>query len=84
MTASNDSLRGKVLAHENLAKYNSWRVGGDAERMYIPADKKDMEQFISGLSVDESVFWLGLGSNLLIRDGGIRGTVINVRAKVKQ
>jgi UDP-N-acetylmuramate dehydrogenase len=84
MTASNDGLRGQVLANESLAKYTSWRVGGDAERMYIPADKDDLEQFISGLSVDEPVFWLGLGSNLLIRDGGIRGTVINVRAKVKQ
>ena len=84
MTASNDGLRGQFLANESLAKYTSWRVGGEAERMYIPADKDDLEQFISGLSVDEPVFWLGLGSNLLIRDGGIRGTVINVRAKVKQ
>lgn len=77
-------LRGRMLLDEKLAKYTSWRVGGKADRMYIPADKLDLQHFIAGLSVDEPVFWLGLGSNLLIRDGGIRGTVINVRGKVKQ
>ena len=84
MKASNSDLRGQLLSNESLAKYTSWRVGGDAERMYIPADKQDLEQFIRHLSVDEPVFWLGLGSNILIRDGGIKGTVINVRGKVKQ
>jgi len=84
MKATNGKLRGQILAHEKLAKYTSWRVGGDAERMYIPADKQDLQQFIASLAVDEQVFWLGLGSNLLIRDGGLRGTVINLRGKVKQ
>ncbi|GAW86637.1 UDP-N-acetylmuramate dehydrogenase [Bathymodiolus platifrons methanotrophic gill symbiont] len=84
MKAPSESLRGLTLSNESLAKYTSWRVGGNAERMYIPADRQDLQQFISGLAVDEPVFWLGLGSNLLIRDGGIRGTVINVRGKVKQ
>ncbi len=84
MKVSNGGLRGQLLSNEKLAKYTSWRVGGDAERMYIPADKQDLQQFIASLAVDEPVFWLGLGSNLLIRDGGIRGMVINVRAKVKQ
>jgi UDP-N-acetylmuramate dehydrogenase len=84
MKASNSDLRGQLLSNESLAKYTSWRVGGDAERMYIPADKQDLEQFISSLSADEPVFWLGLGSNILVRDGGIKGTVINIRSKVKQ
>ncbi|MCK5869943.1 UDP-N-acetylenolpyruvoylglucosamine reductase [Methylococcaceae bacterium CS1] len=84
MKAPSESLRGLTLSNESLAKYTSWRVGGNAERIYIPADRQDLQQFISGLAVDEPVFWLGLGSNLLIRDGGIRGTVINVRGKVKQ
>jgi len=84
MIAPNLNLRGRILLHEKLAKYTSWRVGGEADRMYIPADKQDLQQFITELSIEEPVFWLGLGSNLLIRDGGIRGTVINVRGKVKQ
>ena len=84
MTASNSKLRGQVLLHEKLAKYTSWRVGGEADRMYFPADKRDLQQFIAQLTIDEQVFWLGLGSNILIRDGGIRGTVINIRGKVKQ
>lgn len=84
MKASNGGLRGQTLNNESLAKYTSWRVGGDAERMYIPADKEDLQQFVASLAKDEPVFWLGLGSNLLIRDGGIRGTVINLRGKVKQ
>ena len=84
MKVTNNRLRGQILVHEKLAKYTSWRVGGEADRMYIPADKLDLQQFIGSLSVDEQVFWLGLGSNILIRDGGIRGTVINLRGKVKQ
>ncbi len=84
MSQLKSTLRGQLLKHEILAKYTSWRVGGAAERMYIPADKQDLQQFISGVSAKEQVFWLGLGSNLLIRDGGIQGTVINVRGKVKK
>ncbi|NOR80667.1 MAG: UDP-N-acetylmuramate dehydrogenase [Methyloprofundus sp.] len=84
MKQSHETLRGHMLQNELLARYTSWRVGGVAERMYIPADKQDLQQFIEGLAFDEQVFWLGLGSNLLIRDGGIRGTVINTRGKVKQ
>ncbi len=78
------TLQGQWLAEEALAKYTSWRVGGPAERMYIPADKQDLTQFISGLARTEQVFWLGLGSNLLVRDGGIAGTVVNTRGKLKQ
>ena len=84
MSQLHETLRGQLLEHELLAKYTSWRVGGEAERMYIPADKQDLQQFISGLCVNEQVFWLGLGSNLLIRDGGLQGTVINTRGKIKQ
>ena len=84
MNQSHETLRGQLLKHESLAKYTSWRVGGEAERLYIPADKHDLQQFITDLCVNEPVFWLGLGSNLLIRDGGLQGTVINTRGKVKQ
>ncbi len=85
MTKVNSSaLHGQLLADEKLAKYTSWRVGGAAEQVYIPADKHDLIQFITSLSKNEQVFWLGLGSNLLVRDGGITGTVVNTRGKLKE
>ncbi len=84
MKQMTSQLTGQLLRHETLAKYTSWRVGGVAEKMYIPSDKADLELFIAELNKDEPIFWLGLGSNLLIRDGGLAGTVINTRGKVKQ
>ena len=76
-------LKGTLLNNEPLAKYTSWRVGGPARQMYIPEDKADLIEFIAGLPEGEQLFWIGLGSNLLVRDGGIRGTVINTRSRLK-
>lgn len=78
------SCRGTLLSNEPLAKYTSWRVGGPAQRMYIPEDKADLIEFIGGLAEGEPLYWMGLGSNLLVRDGGIRGTVINTRGRLKE
>ena len=61
-----------------MAKHTSWRVGGPADNFYIPADLDDLQAFLKSIPGDESCLWLGLGSNLLIRDGGYRGTVISV------
>jgi UDP-N-acetylmuramate dehydrogenase len=69
-------LRGRYYFAEPLARHTTWRVGGVADRLYQPADVADLCVFLSRLSTDEPLFWLGLGSNLLVRDGGIRGTVI--------
>ena len=69
-------LRGKLAQRAPLAKYTSWRAGGIAETLYLPADRDDLATFLRQLSVFESVTVLGLGSNVLVRDGGIRGTVI--------
>lgn len=69
-------LRGDQRYHEPLASYTSWRVGGRAERFYRPADRQDLLRFLHTLPVEEPLLWLGLGSNVLIRDGGVRGTVI--------
>ena len=63
---------------EPMAKHTSWRVGGPADNFYIPADLDDLQAFLKSIPGDESCLWLGLGSNLLIRDGGYRGTVISV------
>ncbi len=77
MTAS--AFKGEMLYQEPLSRYTSWRVGGPARRMYRPADSDDLVQFMQSLPDDEPLLWLGLGSNLLIRDGGFDGTVILTR-----
>jgi UDP-N-acetylmuramate dehydrogenase len=69
-------LRGVLKQHEPLSRHTTWRIGGPADRYYQPADVEDLAQFIAQLPPEEPLFWLGLGSNLLVRDGGIRGTVI--------
>jgi UDP-N-acetylmuramate dehydrogenase len=77
MTATEQPLlRGEVRLDEPLRRYNTWRVGGAARQMYLPADAEDLALFLAGLPPQEPLLWLGLGSNLLIRDGGFRGTVI--------
>ena len=69
-------LRGELCRDEPMSRHTSWRVGGPARTYYRPADLEDLAVFLSGLPADEDVIWLGLGSNLLVRDGGIPGTVI--------
>ena len=69
-------LRGTLLMNEPMARHTTWRVGGLAERYYQPADIADLAQFLQQLPPEESLYWIGLGSNLLVRDGGILGTVI--------
>lgn len=69
-------LKGELRTNEPLARYNSWRVGGRADRVYIPAHLEDLSEFMQQLAPSEPLYVLGLGSNVLVRDGGIRGTVI--------
>jgi len=78
------AIKGTLLNNEPLAKYTSWRVGGPAQHLYIPENKADLIEFIAGLPAGEPLYWMGLGSNLLVRDGGIRGTVINTRGRLKE
>lgn len=70
------AMQGVLLDNEPMARHTTWRVGGPAARYYQPADINDLAQFLARLSLDEPLLWVGLGSNLLVRDGGIRGTVI--------
>ncbi|TSA15717.1 MAG: UDP-N-acetylmuramate dehydrogenase [Betaproteobacteria bacterium] len=70
------TLRGRLLANEPMRKHTSWRTGGSADRAYIPADLDDAAQFLRTLAPGEPLYFVGLGSNLLVRDGGIRGTVM--------
>lgn len=71
--------RGVWRIDEPLARYTSWRIGGPADRLYLPADSDDLAAVLASLGAEEVVFWLGFGSNLLVRDGGLRATVICTR-----
>lgn len=73
---SNDHPGGRLMLDEPMSRHTSWRVGGPADRYYRPADIDDLSRFLAALPEDEPVHWVGLGSNLLVRDAGIRGTVI--------
>ena len=68
----------KLELNADMRRYTSWRVGGPADRLFNPASKEELSAFLKGLPDDEPVHFIGLGSNLLVRDGGIRGTVIHL------
>lgn len=69
-------VRGELKLNEPMAKHVSWRAGGAAKQFYKPADLADLQIFLPTLPSDEPVLFVGLGSNLLVRDGGFDGTVI--------
>jgi len=71
-----ESIRGEIRFGESMAKHTSWRVGGPADYWFIPEDKTDLAAFLAVLPEDVPLLWIGLGSNLLVRDGGIRGAVV--------
>ena len=68
--------RGELKVDEPMGGHVSWRTGGRAQRFYKPVDVDDLSEFLGELDADEPLLWLGLGSNLLVRDGGFPGTVI--------
>ena len=78
------ALRGQLLRDEPMAKHTSWRLGGPADAYYVPADLADLQQFLAQLDAGTEVLWVGLGSNLLVRDGGFRGQVIAPLNALKQ
>jgi UDP-N-acetylmuramate dehydrogenase len=69
-------FQSRVLRHEPMARHTSWRVGGPADIYFTPRDADDLAAFLRTLPADVPLYWVGLGSNLLVRDGGIRGVVI--------
>jgi UDP-N-acetylmuramate dehydrogenase len=68
----------RVLRDEPMSKHTTWRVGGPADAWFTPRDVEDLSAFLRSLPQSVPVTWVGLGSNLLVRDGGIRGVVISV------
>jgi UDP-N-acetylmuramate dehydrogenase len=77
-------LRGELRLNEPMAKHVSWRTGGKAARAYVPADLGDLVAFVETCGREEPVYMVGLGSNLLVRGGGVRGTVVLLHAALKQ
>jgi len=77
-------LRGKLRSDVDMSRHTSWRAGGRAERVYQPADLDDLGVFLRSLPQDEPLHWVGLGSNLLVRDGGLRGTVLLMHAALSE
>ncbi|MCK9388581.1 MAG: UDP-N-acetylmuramate dehydrogenase [Sulfuritalea sp.] len=71
-----ESLRGQLRSNESMASHVSWRAGGTVARAFFPADLADLAAFLRQLRPDEPLLMVGLGSNLLIRDGGFDGTAI--------
>ncbi len=84
MTArTSQSVHGDLLRNEPMSKHTSWRVGGPAEYFFKPADIDDLALFLRELDSDVPVFWFGVGSNLLVRDGGLPGVVISITGILK-
>jgi UDP-N-acetylmuramate dehydrogenase len=79
-----DQLRGTLRSNVPMSQHTSWRAGGYAERVYQPADLADLIVFLRTLPADEQVVAVGLGSNLLVRDGGLRGTVLLLHAALTE
>jgi len=77
------STAAQLLKNEPLTRYTSWRVGGPAEQLYIADSLPSLQAFLKGLPVGEPVTFIGLGSNLLVRDGGVKGTVIVMHQALK-
>ena len=64
------------MRNAGMARLTTWGTGGAADRLYAPADADDLAEFLGGLEPEDPVLWVGLGSNLLVRDGGIDGVVV--------
>lgn len=76
-------MRGKLLQNHSLAKYTSWKIGGAADYFYQPADLQDLQVFLQKTPTLPLTI-LGAGTNVLISDDGLRGTVIYLRNCLKQ
>ena len=75
--AKDMTVQGELRYDEPMSRHTSWRVGGPADVFFRPASVEDLAAFLADLDHETPVFWHGVGSNLLVRDGGIRGVVIS-------
>jgi len=75
--AKDIGVQGEVRFNEPMSRHTSWRAGGPADVFFIPASVEDLATFLRELDRDTPIFWHGVGSNLLVRDGGFRGVVVS-------
>jgi UDP-N-acetylmuramate dehydrogenase len=75
--ATRSGVSGELKEHEPMSRHTSWRVGGPADLFFVPADIADLSWFLQDLDPATPIHWHGAGSNLLVRDAGIRGVVIS-------
>jgi UDP-N-acetylmuramate dehydrogenase len=78
LKAAMPDLRGRLLANQSLAELTWFRVGGPAQVLFTPADEEDLAYFLARLPPDISVYVVGVGSNLIVRDRGLPGVVIRL------
>ena len=78
LKAAMPQLRGRLLANQSLAELTWFRVGGPAQVLFTPADEDDLAYFLKNLPDDVPVYVVGVGSNLIVRDGGLPGVVIRL------
>src|SRR5471030_3265006 len=76
LKAAMPELRGRLLANQSLAELTWFRVGGPAQVLFTPADADDLGYFLAHLPGELAVYAVGVGSNLIVRDGGMPGVVI--------
>jgi UDP-N-acetylmuramate dehydrogenase len=72
------ALEARVRRNEPMSRHTTWHAGGPADAWFVPRDVADLAAFLRELPPGVPVTWVGLGSNLLVRDGGIRGVVISL------
>ena len=77
-------VQGELRYDEPMSRHTSWRAGGPADVFFIPASIDDLSSFLAGLDSDTPIFWHGVGTNLLVRDGGLRGVVISATKILRQ
>ena len=73
----NMNVQGELRRNEPMSRHTSWRVGGPAELFFVPASVADLQAFLHELDENTPIFWLGIGSNLLVPEGGLPGVVIS-------
>ena len=78
LKAAMPDLRGRLLANQSLAELTWFRVGGPAQILFTPSDEDDLAYFLAHLPQELPVYVVGVGSNLIVRDGGIPGVVIRL------
>jgi UDP-N-acetylmuramate dehydrogenase len=76
-------LKDQCLSNELLSKHTSWKVGGPADTFFTPENRDDLSQFLK-LNHNKPITWLGNGTNVLVRDGGIRGVVISTKKSLNE